>query len=292
MKISQLRQFKAVADCGKISEASEMLFISSPAVSKSLKKLEEELGVTLFERTGNSLTLNEAGKTLLKDVELLFGVMNKIEKDMQEYSKKVRSLKIGSSLPGGIRFLIPAFAVDRPDITTTTVFMNIEEMFKALTSGKIDIALSPHAISKPEAENIPILEERLNLYAPINSRFAQKQSVALDELENETIILDGKKPNYFSDTLSELANKRNVNINFIYHDDYVVYHQLMRFSQYLFISSNISRKYNEDIPNRVHIPFADKELRITYYISFLGSNKKTVEPFVDWIKKKYKKLLI
>ena len=57
-----LRQFAAFAEAGTLSEAAEILHLSQPALSRNMKKLEEDLGVTLFERKKNKLELNQNGQ--------------------------------------------------------------------------------------------------------------------------------------------------------------------------------------------------------------------------------------
>lgn len=66
MDLQQLKYFKTVATLGKISEAAESLFISALALSTSISRLEKELGVRLFDRTGNRITLNAQGTIFLK----------------------------------------------------------------------------------------------------------------------------------------------------------------------------------------------------------------------------------
>ena len=68
MELQQLRYFKAVADIGKISDAAESLFISAPALSTSISRLEKELGMQLFDRTSNRISLNPQGRIFLKPV--------------------------------------------------------------------------------------------------------------------------------------------------------------------------------------------------------------------------------
>ena len=59
MELQQLKYFKTIAEMQKISEAAAALFISAPALSMSISRLEKELGVKLFDRMHNRVTLNE-----------------------------------------------------------------------------------------------------------------------------------------------------------------------------------------------------------------------------------------
>lgn len=62
MELMQLKYFKTVAEAGKISDAAQALFISAPALSTSIARLEKELGVALFDRTNNRIILNRQGQ--------------------------------------------------------------------------------------------------------------------------------------------------------------------------------------------------------------------------------------
>ncbi|MDR2499526.1 MAG: LysR family transcriptional regulator [Treponema sp.] len=65
MELTQLAQFKAIAECESLSRAAEKIYISQPSLSAALQKLEDELGARLFERTKGRIFLNEAGKRAL-----------------------------------------------------------------------------------------------------------------------------------------------------------------------------------------------------------------------------------
>ena len=72
MELRQLQYFKTVAEMGKISDAAQALFISAPALSTSISRLEKELGMPLFDRTGNKITLNQQGQIFLRYVNQIF----------------------------------------------------------------------------------------------------------------------------------------------------------------------------------------------------------------------------
>ena len=65
MKLSSLRNFIVITRCGSFTKASEQLLISQPTLSRQIRDLEQELGVSLYERTKDGLQLSEAGETLM-----------------------------------------------------------------------------------------------------------------------------------------------------------------------------------------------------------------------------------
>ena len=84
MELQQLKYFKVVADTGKISRAAESLFVSAPALSTSISRLEKELGFPLFERTNNRILLNAQGQILLKHVNQIFASLESAKQELQQ----------------------------------------------------------------------------------------------------------------------------------------------------------------------------------------------------------------
>ena len=84
MELQQLKYFKTVAQTGKISGAAEALFISAPALSTSIARLEKELGVQLFDRTNNRISLNERGQILLKYTNQIFSSLEQAKSELRQ----------------------------------------------------------------------------------------------------------------------------------------------------------------------------------------------------------------
>src|ERR1700720_3263893 len=88
MELYQLRSFAAVAEAGHLTRAAQKLHISQPALSAQIKALEDELGLTLFERTSTGMTLTAAGKRLLAEAD-------KIPAASQTFEAEARALTGG-----------------------------------------------------------------------------------------------------------------------------------------------------------------------------------------------------
>ena len=84
MELQQLKYFKTVAEIGKISEAAEALFISAPALSTSISRLEKELGMQFFDRTNNRIALNTQGKIFLRHTNHIFEALESAKKELRE----------------------------------------------------------------------------------------------------------------------------------------------------------------------------------------------------------------
>lgn len=84
MELQQLKYFKTVAAIGKISDAAEALFISAPALSTSISRLEKELGMKLFDRSSNRITLNAQGQIFLKHVNQIFANLESAKQELNQ----------------------------------------------------------------------------------------------------------------------------------------------------------------------------------------------------------------
>jgi DNA-binding transcriptional LysR family regulator len=94
MELTQLRQFQEIAKCKTLTQAAEHLHISQPALSTMLKKLEAELGLALFDRTKNRITLNEAGALTLQHAERILQEVDHLKTSLTEYSQRDKLFKV------------------------------------------------------------------------------------------------------------------------------------------------------------------------------------------------------
>lgn len=88
MDLLQLRYFQKIATLENISKAARELLVAQPSLSRSLKMMEEELGLPLFERNGRSIKLNQNGKILLKYSTKIFSLLDDAMAELSEHKQK------------------------------------------------------------------------------------------------------------------------------------------------------------------------------------------------------------
>ena len=102
-----LEQFVAFAKCGTLLKASEELHITQPTLSRSMKKLEEVIGVPLFERQKNKLQLNENGKLAAEYARRVLEQDQEIVERVRAFDKANRTISIGSCAPVPLSEIVP-----------------------------------------------------------------------------------------------------------------------------------------------------------------------------------------
>lgn len=147
--LSSYRIFYTVANAGNISKAAKELYISQPAISKSIQKLEESVGCKLFSRSSRGVVLTEEGKLLYEHVSDAFETLTLGEEKLRRSIELgVGHLKIGVSSTLCKYLLLPylkEFIRQNPHISISITCQSTNDTLKLLEDNKIDIGL----IGKP-----------------------------------------------------------------------------------------------------------------------------------------------
>ena len=146
--LSLYRIFYTVANTGNISQAAKQLYNSQPAISKSISRLEESLGVTLFSRSSRGVTLTEEGKILYQHIQAAFEAIDAGEEKVRRMNAMdMGTIHIGVSNTLCKFILIPylkAFIEKYPHIKIIITCQSSNQTLEMLDSGKIDIGLIAH----------------------------------------------------------------------------------------------------------------------------------------------------
>ena len=181
MELSQLKYFYEAAKEEHVTKAADKLHLAQPALTKSIKALEDELGVKLFYKAGRGVKLTEYGEPLLRELELLPQTVEK----MTDAAKNTVTLNVlaASTL---ITDIIIKFKKKYPD----AIFRMTRK--EGGTDCDINVLTNTSVGTEFEAEEKAIIEEKIFIAVPKNSLLAQKDSVDLTELKySDFITLSG-----------------------------------------------------------------------------------------------------
>ena len=190
MELNQLQYFRTVARTENISKSADILHISQSALSKSITRLEAEVGVPLFERSGNRIRLSQAGILFLGRVDQ---AMAQIRGGLDE----LRNIQAGES--GAIHFAsfssglvtepLRAFLSEYPNISVRHSVLSQRQIQVGLEQGDIDIALALFPINSPILSWTPVAQDELIILVSDNNLIAKYNSVRLTDLVNQTLAL-------------------------------------------------------------------------------------------------------
>ena len=294
MDSNRLMHFKAIAESENISKAADSLFISQPALSKSLSLLEDELGCSLFNRVGRRLHLNDNGKTLLHYANGVDEIFKEITQHFKQKSSRTLSIcGVGNFYP----FLLKDYFKDgmRPIKLNITRDVLIP---KILFSGEADVAVADDYYLKDDEKTglrrIPVLFEQLLLSVPKTHPLAGRKAVKINELENETILrlTTSNEMNNWLDKIIEL-NKVRLNWSMTLDMDAWRYYMLHeseemppffeRSSSFLTARDMLKSRNNRSLL-KVEGAYANRMIFIWYF----ENNKDFLDEFLQCVKNMYK----
>jgi len=191
MLADKLQYFLAAARHEHIGQAADELNLSQPALSRSIQKLEEELGVQLFDRTGRGVHLNAAGNVLLNRVKRASAEFEDAVRELAELSNsKRKTISIGYLSTFGIR-LIPELVKSYCDIDPDVEFKLLEGpspfLTEQLLKGEIDLCVSSQLIDAALMWR-PLFNEELHALLHPGHRLAERETIDLAELAEDTFV--------------------------------------------------------------------------------------------------------
>lgn len=209
--------FYTVATYKSISKAANILYISQPAVTVQIKKLEEQIGVTLFNRTKRGSTLTNEGKILYEYVSSALNILNNGENTLKNI-KNIDSgiIRIGSSTTVAEHVLMPyleKFHQKFPNVEIQIVNNLTEELMNLLKNGNLDMVIL----------NLPMKESKeINLYKVMNVQdiFVGNKyyydltqgKIDLKDLKNYPLIFQ-KSPSNTREFLDKYLKENNEHLN-------------------------------------------------------------------------------
>ncbi|HMM19181.1 MAG TPA: LysR family transcriptional regulator [Selenomonadales bacterium] len=192
MEWHQLQYFRAVAQLQHITRAAEQLSLSQPALSRSIAKLEEELGTPLFERQGKRIFLNRPGRVFLDYVERALqeiaegkqAVQDMLDPDRGEIALAFLHSLGSHFVPG----LVGAFRSGYPHVAFKLFQNSAMHLLGLLEAGKIDLLLSSPIVAGTGVEWSPLFTEDLFVIVPRSHPLAGRSHVSLQEIAADPII--------------------------------------------------------------------------------------------------------
>lgn len=183
MELLQLQYFRKAARLQHISLAAEQLHIAQPALSQSIKRLERELGVPLFDRKGRHIVLNEYGKILLKHTEQIF---SSLESAQSEISKLQNQMKNTISLcVKAASALMPMLLEEFHSLYPNVIF----HISQDTASGEFDFRLHSGISFPDDANSEVLLKEGLSVALHRDNPLADKESLSFQDLSDNSFMI-------------------------------------------------------------------------------------------------------
>lgn len=284
MDLLQLQYFQKVAQLRHLTRAAEELHITQPALSQTIARLEKDLGVSLFERQGRQIRLNQYGKAFLKKVEIALNALEEGKREISDMAGLERGIiSIDSTSLPYFPEAIKTFRSSFPEVHFRISQVSTKEMKEQLLeNGQIDLCISCSPIKRKGIYNLPILTEEILLAVPFTHRLANRQNIKLAEVAAEP-FMNFRKGHSFRDATDEYCKQAGFTPNIVYEtDELQTMKQLIQSGVGIaFWLESLIETENPFHPLRIEEP----DCLRTYYLSWSESHYLSVasRTFRDWL---------
>ncbi|MEW6663720.1 MAG: LysR family transcriptional regulator [Thermodesulfobacteriota bacterium] len=193
INLNQLRVFYEAARSGSFTGAARKLFITQPAVTAQMKAFEDQCNLKLFKKKGRRLYLTDEGNTLLECATRIFESERELEAAIEEMRELKRGvLRLGTSKAYAryfMPFFISRFRDAYPHIKVCLDEGSSLDIIRSLVDLKNEVAVIAKVEEVPGVVFLPFRQNRLLLILPPNHRHSHRQSVSVEELVNDPMIM-------------------------------------------------------------------------------------------------------
>ena len=256
-----LEQLDAFSTLGTLSKAAEYLHTSQPALSRSMKTLEDELGVILFERSKNHLALNETGKKAAEYAHQLLLSAEDFENRVIAFDKSLRTISVGFCAPMPQRILTPILSNYFSGMTLAFDMKDDEDFPEALERHAYQLAVMHKSPEEDRFYSKKIGHEELYISLVPQHPLAGRKTLSLKDLDGLSILL-------LQDIgfWARMHQQETPNSVYLKQQDQLSFLEIARNSPYPIFASGHTIKRGDPIPGRVNIPLEDPEARTDYYL--------------------------
>ena len=196
LKLRHLRVVTTVASQGSLLKAAESLGLTQPALTKSLREIEDIVGARIFDRHARGMQVNGYGTLLADAARTILNTLRDVEDGFDRIDCRVGGTVIVGALPTAAAGVIPAvlrkMRIAEPDIQLRVVEDRTNELYASLALGDIDLfvgRLYSHADAAGQFEQVPIYDEPMSFIVGHQHPLAERKGLSVGEISGHEISL-------------------------------------------------------------------------------------------------------
>lgn len=260
MELEQLRQLDQIARCGTLQAAAEHLHLSQSALSRSLRRLEEDLGQPLFDRTRNSMQINPAGRMALDHARLILAEERRLRDDFAALAKRERTVRVASVAPAPTWRLSSLVLEQYPTTIVEPDIVSSDDIESRLLNGACDLAVTAQQPKLPTIVAQRFMQEDLYVNVPKGHVLYERESITFAELDGLTFLVYGGI-GFWHDVHTRMLPLTH----FVTQPDRTIFLQQVRTSNLLTFTTNAPENTSRHESRRA-IPITDPEAHVTFWI--------------------------
>lgn len=263
LNLTDLEQFVAFADYGTLSKASEILHISQPTITRTMRHVEEAFAVSLFERGKNRIQLNATGEKAVEVARKLLTEAEDAVQLVQTFDRNLHTIHIETCAPAPLWSLLPVISSKCAGKAIASKIAKIEEIITDVQNGSCEIGILPFAYENENLTDEPYIEEKLSVCIPKDHALAQYDRLSTEQINGFNCLLRDKIGFW-----TDFCYKKMPASRFLIQTDEFELEELVRTSTLFCFTTNLSKDSKELLKNREIIPITDKEANVRYHLIY------------------------
>ncbi len=252
-----------------LSKASEVLHISQPSLSKGMQKLESQLGIRIFDRKANKISLNEAGYTILPYVSDIIEMNKKLFKIAKEIKEEEASISVGFTAPGPIYRFSNFFFSNPERLRVVTKTDKEDALIKGITNNTYDLVFINNFISNRDFICRKVMTERLYVsLPPTHFLSGVKSGVHWSDIDGQSFLLFN-----YTGYWEEILEKNLKKSRFLRSSNMEELKEIVEYSTIPSFLTDITIKSNAS-DGRINIPILDADASLDFYALCKPTNEK------------------
>lgn len=268
IELHQLEQLIAISEYGTISKAAEYFYISQPALSRSMQRLEDELQVKLFDRQKNKITLNQNGQMAVTYAQKILSQTQSMITHIQAYDRSQRTISIGSCAPAPLWELMPFLTKSHQGMTISCEIKDIPQLREGLKDHTYSLIVLPYPLDEEEYVSQEYMQESLFFSFPPEHRFANRQSISFEDMDGETMLLYSEIGFWY-----DMHKKTMPHTHFLIQKERPTFKEIVNASSIPSFTSDMAIKKEGKTKNRTIVPITNEDAHVTFYICYYKKNK-------------------
>ncbi len=193
MTITQLQYVLAIAEHRNFTVAAEHCFVTQPTLSMQIQKMEEELGVLIFDRNKKPIQLTEVGEKIVAQSKKIIHEADRITDIVDQFKGFIggdfRLGVIPTVMPTLLPMFLKSFCQKHPKVKLLIEELTTEELIEKLKNGHLDAAIAATPLKEDKIKELPLYYEPFVAYIPENNELFSKDTISVEDLDPQDLLL-------------------------------------------------------------------------------------------------------
>lgn len=281
-----LEELVTFARVKTLAKTAEELHLTQPSVTRGMQRLEEELGVTLFDRQPNRISLTATGELAAEKAAAVLAANRELVQQVRDFAASQTTTRVAVTAPGPLNVLQGLVQQHRVEVAAG--FLNPAEIEDQLLDYELSLVISHEEVQTDAVESLFLGQEQLQVNLDPFTYQANQKAVTFANLAGMSfIVLDAIGP------WKQIIEQEVPEAKFIYQADQAGLREITKYSNFPYFTSTLTqgaaqRDLNPE--SRVCLPITDEAATMTFYATYRQTDRRRLQPLLKQLQQTWQEV--